>query len=307
MNPRRRAALGAIVAAALAPGFAAGEDRARIVGYLSNGSPPDFMAKRLAALGWIEGKNMRFEVRRVEGEPPYRERRMAAAAELVGAQPNVLFAFGAPNVRALMAATATIPIVCGGTPDPVGSGLTRSIRRSGTNVTGLSYGIPEQAEIQVGLFRAVLPGIKRIVMIFQGSSHEGFVVPLRSLTDMAKAAGISWEWAGCTNLADAERAFAALRDPRREAVFAMVNRTEDEFPLAKLAGMALRRRIATMCADDAMVREGGLMSYSIDHADQMGRVAALIDKMLRGGNPADTSFELPDRTSFVVKDRKSVV
>ena len=297
----RRAVLSALLASTLSPLVAAGEeDRVRSVGYLSNGSGPEVIAKRLAERGWVEGKNLRFEVRKLDGWDARNPHKYdAAAAELVRARVDVLLAFGSGQVKVLMAATKTIPIVCGGTPDPVGSGLTHSIRRSGTNVTGISYGIPEQAAIQVDLLRAVRPGLKRIVMIMHEDSHEGFVVPLNALTDSAKAAGVSWDWAPASTFADADAAFAKIRDPVHEVAWVMANKADDEFPLAGLAQIALRRRIATMCEDD-MVRAGGLMAYSIDHADQMGRIAAIMDKLLRGANAADTPFELPDRTTFLL-------
>lgn len=42
------------------------------------------------------------------------------------------------------------------------------------------------------------------------------------------------------------------------------------------------------------------MHYSIDHGNRMERIALLVDKLLRGANPAETPFELPDRTTFLV-------
>ena len=49
-----------------------------------------------------------------------------------------------------------------------------------------------------------------------------------------------------------------------------------------------------------MVREGALMSYLVSHANEHRKVAAILDKILRGANPAEIPFELPDRTTFLV-------
>jgi putative ABC transport system substrate-binding protein len=40
------------------------------------------------------------------------------------------------------------------------------------------------------------------------------------------------------------------------------------------------------------------MSYGLDFSDGMRRAAAIIDKILRGADPAEIPFELPDRPSF---------
>ena len=44
-----------------------------------------------------------------------------------------------------------------------------------------------------------------------------------------------------------------------------------------------------------LVRDGGLMSYSMDLDEAFGRVAALIDRILKGAKPADLPFEQPTR------------
>jgi ABC-type uncharacterized transport system substrate-binding protein len=48
------------------------------------------------------------------------------------------------------------------------------------------------------------------------------------------------------------------------------------------------------------VRAGLLLSYWIVHSDPPGRVAMLVDKILRGADPGKIPFELPDKTSFAL-------
>ena len=43
---------------------------------------------------------------------------------------------------------------------------------------------------------------------------------------------------------------------------------------------------------------GSLMEYSRYFSDVMQRVATILDKVLRGADPADIPFELPDRILF---------
>jgi putative ABC transport system substrate-binding protein len=59
------------------------------------------------------------------------------AAELLKAQPDVIFAAGNAAIRAAQQATKTIPILAI-TDDMVGSGLVRSLVKPEGNTTGLS-------------------------------------------------------------------------------------------------------------------------------------------------------------------------
>jgi putative ABC transport system substrate-binding protein len=63
----------------------------------------------LAALGWIEGRNLQMEVRWGGGDANYAR---IYAKELVALQPDVILAQGTPVTAALQRETQTIPIFC---------------------------------------------------------------------------------------------------------------------------------------------------------------------------------------------------
>jgi putative ABC transport system substrate-binding protein len=48
------------------------------------------------------------------------------------------------------------------------------------------------------------------------------------------------------------------------------------------------------------VRDGGLMSYGPDLDESFSRVAALVDRILKGAKPADLPFEQPTRFRLVI-------
>ena len=48
------------------------------------------------------------------------------------------------------------------------------------------------------------------------------------------------------------------------------------------------------------VAAGGLMSYFADHRELWRRVAAYVDRLLKGTAPRDLPFELPSRFELVV-------
>jgi putative tryptophan/tyrosine transport system substrate-binding protein len=285
---RRREILAGLAACGL--GYAAGarpSDRPKAVGYLSGGQDSKWLAKCLAARGYVEGRNLRIETRI---PPDWREASLAkAAAELVASRPDVLYALMANRVGALAAATRTIPIVTGGVPDPVGAGFAQSLRRPGANITGLSLGLRESADIVLGLLKELQPRLKRVVGIFQAGlpeAHRG-----TWWHEAARLAEIEWAAVEAASDADAERVLATMAGQA-----AIVSPMKDPKLGARIVAAATRLRIATI----GPPQDGTLMVYGHDFVDAESRIGVILDKVLRGANPAEIPFELPDRPYFLL-------
>ena len=73
-----------------------------------------------------------------------------------------------------------------------------------------------------------------------------------------------------------------------------------ELDAVRLAELAIRHRVATICYDRFYVEAGSLMSYTLYHPDELRRIAALLDKVLRGVSPAEIPFEFPTKSEFVL-------
>ena len=288
---RRREALAGILAWGIGGtprAFAA--DRPRVVGYLSGGQGPEWLARVLATRGYVDGRNLRIDTRvPANWDMPMLAK---AAAELVAARPDVLYAIMANRVAALAAATRTIPIVTGGVPDPVGAGFAQTIRRPGGNITGLSFGFRETAEILLGLLKEFRPRLRRVVGIFPAGlpeEHRG-----TWWRDASRAAAVEWSAAEAGDEADAER---ILQPVAGQAV--IVAPTKDPRQPERILAIATRLRILSI----GSVQQGALMSYGHDFADHESRIAAILDKVLRGASPAEIPFELPDRPAFSLNRR----
>src|SRR5882757_9756649 len=89
----------------------------------------------LQSLGYVEGKNIQFEVRSAQGQ---RDRLPDLAAELVRNKVDLIVASLTPAVTAAKNATLDIPIVMAPAGDPVATGLIDSLARPGGNITGLA-------------------------------------------------------------------------------------------------------------------------------------------------------------------------
>ena len=261
------------------------QDRPKVVGYLSGGQGPEWLAKVLALRGYVEGRNVRIETR----IPPDWEAATLekAARDLVASRPDVLYAIMANRVGALVAATRSIPIVTGGVPDPVGARFARSLRQPGGNVTGLSWGFPETAEIMIGILKSVRPGLRRIGGLFASGLPKEHMGPWWE--GPCRRAGLEWSAANVATIEDANRLFASLSGQA-----AIVAPTKDPALGSAMLPLALRHRVAAV----GNVDDGGLMTYGMDFEKPEERIASLLDQVLRGASPATIPFELPDRSSF---------
>ena len=71
------------------------------------------------------------------------------------------------------------------------------------------------------------------------------------------------------------------------------------FHRARLADLAVKRRLPTMCGVRGYTDAGGLMSYWAHQADLYRRVGSYVDRILKGANTGDLPIEQPTRFELV--------
>jgi putative ABC transport system substrate-binding protein len=124
----------------------------------------------LAELGWIDGRNLRTEVRWGRGDV---DRIRTLAKELVTLQPDVILAHGTPVTAALQRETRTIPIVFVTVSDPVGDGFVQGLPHPGGNITGFLTSESTIAAKMFELLTEIAPGLKRAAMLFNPDTAPG--------------------------------------------------------------------------------------------------------------------------------------
>jgi hypothetical protein len=111
----------------------------------------------LSDFGWIEGRNLRIDIRWAPGRIDLMR---TCAKELVSLQPDVILADSTPVTVALKHETSSIPIVFAAVADPVGSGFVESLPRPGGNITGFSSLETSMASKWLELLTEIAPSIK---------------------------------------------------------------------------------------------------------------------------------------------------
>jgi putative ABC transport system substrate-binding protein len=150
----------------------------RRIGILDPGVPHLFAAFReaMAKMGYIEGRNIRFEIRNAEGK---RDAVPGLAAQLIALKPDIIVTAGGPPIDAARRATATIPIV-GVVGDAVGSGLVTNLAKPVGNVTGLTFLNKELSAKRIEMLKEALPHVSKIAVLYDVTSAASYADETRT-------------------------------------------------------------------------------------------------------------------------------
>ena len=255
------------------------------------------LRQALAALGWVEGTNLRTEWHYAEGDVL---RLAALAAALARSGVDAVLTRGSPATRALQRASQTLPIITG-VGDPVGSGFAQTLARPGGNVTGISYAIVETTQKQLQFLREMVPRLAHLTII-QRANRQGVAAEgTRAGEAAAQTLALSTRR---VQLADADSLSQALNhgsSPGTQAAYVFGFGTNPD-PKAVAAAL-IRARLPSVFPQREYVEAGGLMSYRLDWDNQTQRSAAQIDKVLRGEAPGRIPFEFPIRSDLAINAR----
>lgn len=308
MNGKRFVFAALVIASPIVGVAAQAQQAAKVyrVGALFNRTPNqedrdvELLREGLARLGYVEGSNLVIEARFAEGNL---DRLPGFATELVGLGVDVIAAYGGPPTRAARGASTSIPIVANLVADPVALGYAATLQRPGGNVTGITNHDPELAVLQLRILLEVFPTLERVAFLsdadIPGVDSTGFAPIERSNIAAATMLKITPQVLKLRGPApDFAAAFSAMTTQRAQALVVL------EVPVpfgnrSRIAEMAAARGMPTMFWGGASTA-GGMMSYGTTFSDGYPLMPIVIDKVLKGANPAVTPFEVVTRRQFVI-------
>jgi putative ABC transport system substrate-binding protein len=255
----------------------------------------DRLRKEFRALGYVEGKNIMFEYRSADDKL---DRLPALADELVGLKVDVLVAATTPAAVAAKNATRRIPIVFYGGFDAVALGLVDSMPRPGGNATGFS-GI---ASILVGkrleLLKETVPQLSRVAVLWD-PRNPGSAQQWKESHLPARELGLQLHSIEVSSADKFEGAFNEATKARSTALAIMASPFFYSHQ-KQLAELATKHRLPAIYPQGEFVPSGGLMSYGQDQTEPQRRVAAMVDKILKGTQPAEIPVEQPTKFELVI-------
>jgi putative tryptophan/tyrosine transport system substrate-binding protein len=290
MAMKRREFIAALGGAAVWPTLANALDAASpIVGFLYGisfkGPAQSYWAafrEGLASLGYVEGQNLRIDLREADG---HYERLPDLADDLVKLQPAVLVAAQLPATVALKAATTTIPIVFTAADDPVKNGLVASLRRPGGNATGINPMMNALEGNRLGLLHELVPDVSRIGVLFNPNSPDASSHSTE-IEAAGQSLGVDLVIISAADKAALENAFASVNEQQIRALLI----SADPLFLTlvdDIAGLANQFKIAALYTARSQALAGGLMSYGPNITDAYRQLGVYTGRVLKGEKPSD--------------------
>ena len=272
------------------------------IGYLVGGDP-NFSAfqvegfrRGLRDLGYLEGESIQVEYRYAEGK---QDRIPSLVTELIQLKVDVLLLTTLPAIRAAKQATKTIPIVIVTAQDPVATGIVDSLAHPGGNITGLTRLTRELSGKRLELLQEVVPKISRVGVLWD-VDDPGSAIAFKQYETAAQALKIqlpSLEVRGPNP--DLDGAFETAAKGRANALINIRSPMLIRYP-KRIADLAIKRRLPSMCEGSDYIEAGCLMSYTSDDTENFRRAAYYVDKILKGTKPADLPVEQPTKFEFVI-------
>ena len=278
-------------------------ERMRRIGVLMNAAAVDLeyqswlgaFLQALQELGWIDGRNVRIDIRWATTNAGEIRK---YAAELAALAPDVILAPGASTVGPLLQVTRTVPIVFPIIVDPVAGGFVDSLARPGGNATGFMLFEYSISGKWLELLKQIAPGVTRVAVLGNTDTSTG---PAQFGVIQAVAPALRVE-VSSFNKRDAneiERAIAAFaRSPNGGLIMtaggpALIHRD-------LIITLAARHKLPAVYFDRAFVAAGGLLSYGPDRIDLYRRAAGYVDRILKGEKPADMPVQAPTKYQLVI-------
>ena len=247
--------------------------------------------------GWIEGRNLRTEVRWAAGNI---DRMRAFAKELADLQLDLVVGATTQAGVTLSREMRTIPIVFVLVDDPVGELFIKSVSRPGGNITGFIADEASMGGKWLELLTELAPGVSRAAMIFNPDTGPGggsFFRP--SFEAAARLLKVTPIVSPVHSEAEIEAAIMSLGGEPKGGLVVM----PDSFLAVHRASIILqaaRNKVPAVYSNIVFAADGGLLSYGPDYRDVFHRAASYADRILKGETAADLPVQLPVKFEMAV-------
>ena len=268
-----------------------------LIGFLAHGQVRSYetLFQGLRAHGYVEGQNIIIERRYAEG---HTDRFRDFAKDLVQRKADLIVVVTTPAALAVMKETSTIPIVHPAAIDPVAAGLIDSLAHPGKNLTGGSTLHAELTAKRLELLKEMVPGLSRAAVLWNEANSANAGAWTRT-QDAAQALGVTVQSYAVRDVKDFDVAFADITQGRPDALLVI----EDALTFQgrkQMIDFAIENHLASSFVGREAVEAGGLMSYGARLSEMYRKAADVVDKIFKGGNPADIPMEQPTRLELYI-------
>lgn len=267
------------------------------------GTEPDYQSylaafvEGLRQSGWIEGQNLRMDVRWSASNTNLAR---SYAVELMNLAPDVVLAVTTLNLKIMREAAGTVPIVFVAVSDPVKQGFVESVAHPGGNLTGFSMFEFSIGSKWIDLLKNVMPNLERVGVMFNPDTSPQTKFFMSAIEGKAPSLGVQVIPLPVRAFAEIDPALASLAGQSNVALILVPDIFLD-MQASQIADLANRYRVPAIASAE-MWKNGVLMVYSneVRMADQYRQSATYVNRILKGSKPSDLPVQGADHYVFVV-------
>jgi putative ABC transport system substrate-binding protein len=249
----------------------------------------------LHQLDWVDGHNVRVEIRWARGDPAEARR---GAEELVALPADVIMVAGQLGLEMLLQATHSVPIVFSSVIDPVGSGYIDSLARPGGNATGFITFDYALAAKWVELLKQIAPTVTRVGVLRDSAIAAG-IGQFAVIQSVAPSIGVDVSVINMRDARQIEQDIARFASSPNGGLILTGSALAVVYQNLIVA-LAARHKLPAVYYRRYFVASGGLISYGWDADDQYRGAARYVDRILRGEKPADLPVQAPTKYELVI-------
>lgn len=250
--------------------------------------------QQLKKLGWIEGDNLRIDLR-YGADDPTRIRRLTT--ELLGLGPDLMVSNSNLVTTILQSEVRDIPLLFVSVSDPIGSGFVTDLARPTGNVTGFANFQSSMGSKWLELLRQIAPQADRVgLMYFPEPPNIGYLKSAEAAAPLFSEKLVGLAVHSGAEIESVLAAFAA--EPNVGLIVAPNVVTFANSDL--IVALTARYHVPAIYPFAFYAKAGGLVSYGFDAAEQFRQGAGYVDKILKGAKPADLPVQHPSKFELVI-------
>lgn len=284
----------ALAMAAIAPASAQDKSVAvtAIVEHPALDAVRDGVQAALKEAGYEAGKNLKWQYQSAQGNTGTAAQ---IARKFVGDKPDAIVAIATPSAQAVVAATKSVPVVFSAVTDPVAAKLVANWDASGTNVTGVSDLLA--LDKQIDLIKRVVPGAKRVGMVYNPGEANSVVV-VNQLKELLPKHGMSLVEASAPRSVDVGSAARSLIG-KADVIY---TNTDNNVVSAyeALVKVGQEAKLPLVASDTDSVKRGGIAALGINYRDLGEQTGRMVVRILKGEKPGDIKPETSTKLELFV-------
>ena len=220
------------------------------------------------------------------------------ASQLVAVRPDVLIAGNSALLRVLQRRTDAIPIVFLLVPDPLETGLVKSMMRPGGMITGFTNFEFRSAGKWLEYLVDIDPEIKIAGLMIDPVSSTGPSY-VRAIESVADRLGVTIKTIAMSSPSDIELGVSKVAALGRFGLITPSSSGATRY-LNQIISVSATFKCPSIYPYRYFAAQGGLMSYGIDESELYVQAAGYVHRILNGESPGDLPIQTPKRYELVV-------